>query len=35
MWRNTIFSKPWLRKYFFSLVTKVYVRETTIILRIF
>ena len=34
MWRNTIFSKPWLRKYFFSLVTKVYVHETTVILRI-
>ena len=35
MWRNTTFSKTWLQKYFFSPVTKVYIRETTIILRIF
>ena len=34
-WRNTTFSKTWLRKYFFSPVTKVYVRETTMILCIF
>ena len=34
MWRNTTFSKTWLRKYFRNPVTKVYARETTIILRI-
>ena len=35
MWRNTTCSKTWLRKYFFSPVTKAYVREATIVLRIF
>ena len=33
--RIKIFSKTWLQKYFFSPLTKVYVRETTNILRIF
>ena len=35
MWKNTTFSKIWLRKYFFSPFMEVYVHETTIILRIF
>ena len=35
MRRNTIFSKAWLQKYFCSPLTKIYVRETTNILRIF
>ena len=35
MWRDTPFPKTWSRKYFLRPVTKVYVRETTIILCIF
>ena len=34
MWRNKTFSKTWLMKYFRNPVTKVYARETTIILHI-
>ena len=35
MRRNKIFSKVWLQKYFSSPCTKIYVRETANILRIF
>ena len=35
MWRDTPFPKTWSWKYFLRPVTKVYVRETTIILCIF
>ena len=35
MRRNTIFSKAWLQIHFCSPLTKIYVRETANILRIF